>query len=378
MAKRWVRTMDYTLIVTVILIVLFSLLAIASATHVTQPSGENPYGFVEKQVLNIIFSLIIGAGILVMNYEDLSKTSRALYIINLLMLFLVLTPLGHNAKGATRWINLGFFLLQPSEFAKLFIIITFADFLAKREGQLNRLVDLLPCFIYIGIPMLLILKQPDLGTSLVFLAIMFGMLFMAGANPRILLVLLVGGIGLGIIWVWVHLRYHLWIPLQDYQLNRLLVFLDPWKEWQGAGYHVIQSLISIGSGGLWGKGIFNGSQNQLNFLPEQHTDFIFSVVGEELGFVGVTILLVLYFVLLYRGIRIVAVTRDMFGALLGSGVVSMLAFHILINIGMTSGIMPVTGVPLPFFSYGGSAMMTDMAALAILLNIYMHRQTIQF
>lgn len=378
MQKRWIRNIDFTLVGAIFIIIAFSLLAIASATHVTQPTGQNPYSYVEKQIINILISMVIAAALLSMHYQDLTRATRVLYIVNLLMLLAVLSPLGHSALGASRWINLGFFLLQPSEFAKLFIIITFADFLTKRQGKLNRLRDFLPCFVHIGIPMLLILKQPDLGTSLVFLAIMFAMMFIAGAKPSILIILLLGGLGLSILWVWAHLQYHIWIPLKDYQLNRLLIFMNPWKDWQGAGYNIIQSQIAIGSGGFWGKGIFNGSQNQLNFLPEQHTDFIFSVVGEELGFLGVTILLVLYFIVLYRGIRILVSSRDMFGSLLCTGIISMIGFHILINIGMTSGIMPVTGVPLPFFSYGGSSMMANMIALAILLNIYMHRAQLQF
>ncbi len=409
--KRFVKNLDYTLLIAVFLIICFSLVIISSATLVSSPmdlrqqqeiwnkdtlglSSEGtsePIGisivkytklffstFVKKQIFFVILSLIILGFVLSVPYEDFRRHRKTIYILNILLLLVVLSPLGHSAKGATRWINLGPFLLQPSEFAKIFIIITFADFLTRREGHLNTLKDMIPCFIHIGVPMLLILKQPDLGTSLVFIAIMFGMLFVAGANPKLVAGLFVGGWASAVGWVWAHFKFGLWIPLKDYQLDRLLVFIDPWKQWHGAGYHVVQSQIAIGSGGLEGKGIYNGSQNQLNFLPEQHTDFIFSVVGEEMGFIGVTALLLLFFILLYRGIRIASQARDLYGTLLATGVIAMLTFHILINVGMVSGIMPVTGVPLPLFSYGGSSMMTNMIAIGILLNVYMRRQKILF
>ncbi|SHE53152.1 rod shape-determining protein RodA [Desulforamulus putei] len=409
--KRFLKNLDYTLLIAVFLIICFSLVIISSATLVNSPmdfrqqqeiwnkdapglNGEaasEPIGtsflkytklffstFVKKQIFFVILSLIIMAFILSVPYEDFRRHRKTIYILNILLLLVVLSPLGHSAKGATRWINLGPFLLQPSEFAKIFIIVTFADFLTRREGKLNTFKDLIPCFIHVGVPMLLILKQPDLGTSLVFIGIMFAMLYVAGANPKLVAGLFVGGWAFAIGWVWAHFKFGLWIPLKEYQLDRLLVFIDPWKQWHGAGYHVVQSQIAIGSGGLEGKGIYNGSQNQLNFLPEQHTDFIFSVVGEEMGFIGVSALLLLFFILLYRGIRIASQARDLNGALLSTGVVAMFAFHILINVGMVSGIMPVTGVPLPLFSYGGSSMMTNMIAIGVLLNVYMRRQKILF
>lgn len=409
--KRVIKNLDYTLVIAVLLIICFSLVIISSATLVSSPkdfrqqqeiwnkdapglNGETnreplilsivKYSkllfseFVKKQIIWVMLSLVLAMMIVSVPYEDLRRHRKTIYLLNLLLLLAVLSPLGHSAKGATRWINLGPFLLQPSEFAKIFIIITFADFLARREGKLNSFKDLIPCFMHIGVPMLLILKQPDLGTSLVFIAIMFGMLFMASSNPKLIAGLFISGWGTAIGWVWAHFNLGLWIPLKEYQLDRLLVFIDPWKQWHGAGYHVVQSQIAIGSGGLEGKGIYNGSQNQLNFLPEQHTDFIFSVVGEEMGFIGVAALLLLFFIVLYRGIRIASQAKDLNGSLLATGVVAMLTFHILINVGMVSGIMPVTGVPLPLFSYGGSSMMTNMIAIAILLNVYMRRQKIVF
>jgi len=226
--------------------------------------------------------------------------------------------------------------------------------------------------------MLLVLKQPDLGTSLVFVAIMFGMLFVAGARPKHLIILiltgalLVGGI------LTAQLVFGLEKPLKPHQLDRLTTFVNPYKDPRGTGYHVIQSLVSLGSGGLWGKGLYQGSQTRLNFLPEQKNDFIFSVVGEEFGFIGALVLLFLFYIFVIRGIKIAMGSKDMLGTLLATGIVSMIVFHLLVNIGMAAGIMPITGIPLPFFSYGGSSMLSNMIGVGILLNVYLRRQVLTF
>jgi len=385
------KKIDYTLVMAVGIVVLYSLVVIYSATKpvellsaddIVGKSGDS-FAFVKKQVLWILLGIVAMMAMISIRYEDLARHVRFLYIFNLFVLAAVVF-IGHSTLGAQRWISLGPFRFQPSEFSKLIVIICFAVFLAAREGKLNSLRDLLPCFVFISVPMLLVLKQPDLGTSLVFIAIMFGMLFAAGARPALLLgvifsvVLLVGS------WLWAHYwlevnhGFNLWIPLQEYQFQRLIIFLNPWSDWYGSGYHIIQSQIAIGQGGFWGRGLFQGSQTHGNFLPIQETDFIFSVVGEELGFIGAFILLALYFIILYRGILIAAGAQDMLGNLLAGGIVSMLAFHVLVNVGMTIGIMPVTGIPLPLFSYGGSNMITNMAALGLLLNIGMRGKKILF
>ncbi|MEW6447702.1 MAG: rod shape-determining protein RodA [Bacillota bacterium] len=375
--KKFLRSLDYTLLVTAALIIVYGLIAISSATHVTNPTGEDPYSFMKKQLIWAALGFTVAFFFMGWHYEELPRYTTALYIINLALLTAVLF-VGHTALGAQRWIKLGPFLLQPSEFAKFIIILSLANFLARREGKLSRLRDLMPVFLYTGLPLLLILKQPDLGTALVFVAIMFGMLYMAGARTWLLLTLALSGMIAVCGWIWAHLNYGVWIPLKEYQLARLTIFLNPWQDWQGAGYHMIQSQIALGSGGLLGRGLYCGTQNQLNFLPEQHTDFIFSVVGEELGFVGAVTLLMLYFVLLYRSVKIATVAKDSFGRLVATGIVTMLVFHILVNVGMTTGIMPVTGIPLPLFSYGGSAMLTNLAAIGLLENIYARRQKILF
>lgn len=375
--KRFLRSLDYTLLAVAALIIVYGLIAISSATHVTNPTGGDPYSFMKKQIIWAVLGFAVAFFFMGWRYEELPRYTTALYIINLALLTAVLF-MGHTALGAQRWIKLGPFLLQPSEFAKFIIILALANFLVRREGKLDRLRDLIPVFLYTGLPLLLILQQPDLGTSLVLVAIMFGMLYMAGARTTLLLTLASSGLIFVCGWIWAHLNYGVWIPLKEYQLVRLTIFLNPWQDWQGAGYHMIQSQIALGSGGLLGRGLYCGTQNQLNFLPEQHTDFIFSVVGEELGFIGAGTLLILYFLLLYRGIRIATAAKDSFGRLVATGIVTMLMFHILVNIGMNTGIMPVTGIPLPLFSYGGSAMVTNLAAIGLLENIYARRQKILF
>lgn len=377
--SRMFKKLDQTLLAVVALIIIFSLITIYSAT---KDDALLKNDFV-KQILNIIIGLVAMIFMLNINYEDLAKHMKPLYLLNLLLLGAVIF-MGDSALGAQRWIEIGSFRFQPSEFSKLIIIICFAAFLNSRQGKLNRLRDLLPCFAFIGVPTLLILKQPDLGTSLVFMAIMFGMLFAAGARPWLLALLIVGGLAFVSLWIWAHFwleansAYSLWIPLKDYQLRRLTIFINPWADWLGDGYHVIQSQIAIGQGGLFGRGLFQGSQTHGDFLPIQDTDFIFSVVGEELGFAGAVTLLFLFFVLIYRCIYIAVNAKDNFGFLLSVGVISMITFHILINVGMTTGIMPVTGIPLPMFSYGGSNMITNLAALGLLLNINMKKQNILF
>lgn len=389
--SAFLKKLDRTLLAAVAMIIILGLVTIYSATKPAELSpvtgvvteGADPFAYVKRQLVMVM----LGTGVMIMmlyiRYEDLLKHVKFFYVLNLISLGAVLS-MGDSALGAQRWISIGFFRFQPSEFAKLLIIICFAAFLNARGNKLNRLRDLLPCFAYIGVPALLIMKQPDLGTTLVFFAIMFGMLFVAGARPRVLVGIIAGGIGTVSLWIWAHFwlaanrGFHLWMPLKDYQLKRLIVFIDPWKEWQGAGYNVIQSQIAIGQGGISGRGLFNGSQTHGDFLPIQETDFIFSVVGEELGFIGAFLLLVLFFIVIYRCIMIASNARDRFGALLAAGTVSMLTFHVLINVGMNIGIMPVTGIPLPMFSYGGSSMITNLTALGLLLNINMRQHKILF
>ncbi|GAW93326.1 rod shape-determining protein RodA [Calderihabitans maritimus] len=375
--RRLLRNLDYLFIGNIIFILAASLVVLTSASsNVT----SDPLYFVKKQLVWIIFGIFAAGVMAAINYAQLVNYTRFLYVANLLMLLAVLF-IGKEAKGAERWIQLGPFLFQPSEFSKIILIVTLAHFLEQRKGKLERLRDLLPAFVHVGIPMLFIMKQPDLGTSLVLMAILFGMLYIAGARPALLIGIIAAGIAVILLALFLHYQFGLPIPLKDYQLMRLVVFLNPYNDGQGgrgAGYHIIQSQVAIGSGHIWGKGWNRGSQVQLNFLPEHHTDFIFSVVGEEFGFIGAVFLLSLYFSLLYRAMKIALNAKDVFGVLLVTGVVSMFAFHILVNVGMTIGVMPITGLPLPLFSYGGSSMLTNMLALGLVLSVNLRRQKIVF
>ena len=367
LSKRLLRRTDLTLIVAAVAIVIMSLVIIGSATHVNTPSEER-YWFVQRQGISIVIDIALAAFLMNFDYKILQRYGNHFYVFNLILLILVML-VGQTALGAQRWIALGPISIQPSECSKLIMIMALAAMLEKRGGKINTLGELLPVAAYVGVPFLLVLKQPDLGTSLVFLAIFFGMVFAAGIRLRMLAWIF----GLGIAAMPV-----VWHFLKGYQKMRIMVFMDPNVDPLGAGYHIIQSKIAIGSGMLFGKGLFGGTQSQLNFLPENHTDFIFSVVGEELGFVGCAILLLLYLVVLWRGIRIAQDASDMFGRLLAVGITSMIAFHVLINVGMTMGIMPVTGIPLPLMSYGVSSLTTNIMAIAILLNIQLRRQKLLF
>ena len=367
MTKRLLRRTDFVLLAATAGILIMSLIVIGSATHINTPSDVR-YWFVARQGIFALMNIGIAAFLMNFDYKMLQGYGNKLYLFNLVMLVAVML-VGQSALGAQRWISLGPISIQPSEFSKLIMIISLATMLEKRVGELNTLHDLLPVAAYVGVPFLLVLKQPDLGTSLVFMAIFFGMVFVCGINLRLL-----GGIfGAGIAMMPI-----LWHFLKDYQKMRIMVFMDPNVDPLGSGYHIIQSKIAIGSGMLFGKGLFQGTQSQLNFLPENHTDFIFAVVGEELGFVGAAILLLLYLIVLWRGICIARDASDMFGRLLAVGITSMLAFHVLVNVGMTLGIMPVTGIPLPFMSYGVSSLTTNILSVAILLNIQLRKQKLLF
>lgn len=375
--RRLIKNFDFTLLFTVLIIIGFGLIILTSATHATMFQGDDQYAYVKKQFLSIMLGFIAILVILNMDYTQFAKYWKAIYLLNMVLLTAVMV-IGAEHKGAQSWIPLGGFSLQPSEFAKIAMIVTFAVYLSQREGKFNRFRDLLPTFLFFGPPLLLILMQPDLGTALVFIAIYFGMLYIAGAKPRNLLILILIGVILvgGVLTAQLGFGYDK--PLKPYQLDRLTIFVDPYKDPRGAGYHVIQSLVSLGSGGLWGKGLFRGTQTQLNFLPEQQNDFIFSALGEEFGFVGGASLLLLFYILVFRGVRIAMKAKDMMGTLMATGIVSMIVFHLLVNVGMAAGIMPITGIPLPFFSYGGSSMLANLIGIGILLNIYMKRQVLTF
>jgi rod shape determining protein RodA len=377
MLRRRLKGLDLNFLLALGILLGLNLLVLSSATaHL----NADPLYYVKRQALFIVLGLIAaGTIIFAFDYSKLHRWQHALYAVMIVML-LAVRLLGHKANGATRSIYLLGFDLQSSEFAKIMIIVCFASYLSKRQGELNHLKDLAPCFLYFVVPFLLVFIQPDLGTSLVFVVIFFGMLYLAGARPALLLEVLGGAVAVIALALALHFSpLHAPLPfLQNFQLSRLVVFINPYSDPLGDGYHIIQSLVAIGSGGFWGKGLYHGSQVQLNFLPEHHTDFIFSVIGEELGFLGAGILLALYYSLIARAQSMAFQSRDTFGRLMIGGIIFMWLFHILENIGMTIGIMPVTGIPLPFMSYGGSAMLTNLIAVGLILNVYLRKELLLF
>ncbi len=360
-AKRYLRNVNWPLAAGGILVAAIGIVCIRSAgLHSPDASGEY-----RKQILYLLLGVPLMWGVSLVDYRSWQRWAGVLYVVNLLLLLFILRG-GHSALGAQRWISLGpLGTFQPSEPAKLVIAISLAAVLCR--GTYENLQDLWKPLLAVAIPALLILKQPDLGTSLVLLAILTAELFFAlpkvsdfGIYALGLLVIAAAAVGTNAV-------------LKPFQRARLFVFLNPKADPQGAGYNLNQSKIAVGNGEWFGRGLYQGTQTQLDFVPEHSRDFIFTVLAEEWGLAGAVVLLALYATILYAGIRTMLAARDRFGLLLSAGLVGMLCFHVLVNVGMTIGIMPITGIPLPFMSYGGSAMLTDFAALGILLNVYSQR-----
>ena len=355
-ARRYAGRVNWYLVVAALLVTSFGIVIIQSAGLHTDP------GEYRKQILYAFLGIGVMIGFSRIDYRDLSKWAPGLYVVTLLLLAFILRG-GHSSHGAQRWISLGpLGTFQPSEPAKLILAISIAWVLCK--GEYTKLTELWKPLLMVAIPALLVAKQPDLGTALVFMAIMSAQLFFGLPKwQHFAAYALAGAAAMALA---IETKY----ILKPFQKARLLIFLNPKADPQGAGYNLNQSKIAVGSGGWFGRGLHHGTQTQLNFVPEHSTDFIFTVVGEELGFVGTVMLLACYGVLLFGGVIAMISARDRFGFLLASGIVAMFAFHIVVNIGMTIGIMPITGIPLPFLSYGGSAVLTDFAAIGVLLNIY--------
>jgi len=365
--RRLLKNLDVTLLVVALAILPFGCLMIYSASK----GGRAGLGYVERQLVWAPIGLLAGIIAASLDCRVLQRIAGKLYWINLLMLVGVLAA-GLSSKGAQRWIGYGPIRIQPSEFAKVILIIALATFLVKRMDTIRTFGTFAKSFAYLAVPMALIFRQPDLGTSLVLLGIWLTMLFVMGTDPRNVVIFLGACVVVGFT------VFHVHGVLKDYQKNRLVSFVDPAADPQGSGFQVTQSRIAIGSGQLAGKGFLRGTQREARFVPEQHTDFIFTVVGEELGFVGSSALLALYFILVWRGLNIMSATEDALARAIAAGVVGMFLLHIVVNIGMTVGIMPVTGVPLPMFSYGGSSLLANLVAIGLLEGISMRRHRIAF
>jgi rod shape determining protein RodA len=294
------------------------------------------------------------------DYHWLKTFTWPIYAFQLGLLVITLA-IGSGIGGSSRWVTILGLQFQFSEIAKILMIIVLANYLGARRGRLASLWSILGACVLVGPPLLLVLLQPDLGTSLVFAAILGGMLFMSGASLRWLSILAGAGLAaMPFIWTYV---------LRDYQKGRLTAFLDPLGDLQGAGYQLYQAQIAVGSGGLFGKGLTNGTQNALDFLPVQNTDFVFAILAEELGFVGALVVLGLFVALLWRVLIAAWRSKDPFGTLFGCGVAAMVVFQVLVNVGMVIGIMPITGIPLPFVTHGGASLISLAAGLGILESI---------
>lgn len=373
--RRYWRNLDIPLILAVIGLILLGFIAIYSASANRLLSDNmDPFYYLKRQAIFTVVGFIAAGIVLSIDYRAWRRWTRIGYFVNLAFLGLVLI-LGTTGFGAQRWFRLAGVNIQPSEIAKIIIIIVLAHYLEKHKNFDDW--KIFSPFILIGIPMVLIMLQPDLGTSMIFVGIIFSMLYIAGAPPKKLLII-AALCGLAMLSIIALSYFEVVDIIKPYQLNRLLVFRDPYSDPTGSGWNIIQSMIAIGSGGFFGKGYLSGTQSQLEFLPANHTDFIFSVVAEEFGFIGSIYVLFLYAFIIWRGLKIAAQAKDRFGMLLASGCVSFFTFHLIINVGMTVGLMPVTGLPLPFLTYGGSTLVTSLLAIGILLNVGLRRQKIMF
>ncbi len=375
--KKLLKNLNYYIPLAVFILVVIGFIAISSAVEVNK-SGSEGMVFLRKQIISFILGIMVIIAIQFFDYSIFKDYSDIIYLTTLGILGIILVA-GQKVAGGTRWIRFGPVNFQPSEVAKIMLILVLAAILDENRDLLKYLSGFIKPFIYAIIPFVLIILQNDLGTSLVLLTIFIGMLFVGGGNLKFLGLIFGGGGGLILMMVGSHLL--LGTPLfflKEYQLNRLIVFISPGIDPHGIGYNLTQSKIALGSGKFFGKGLFAGTQNQLQFLPEKHTDFIFSVIGEEFGFIGVGLIICIYLFLLWQIFKVASEARDNYGRLIATGIGTMLFFHILENVGMTMGLMPITGLPLPFISYGGSSMVTSLAAIGLVININLRNKKIIF
>ncbi len=328
-----------------------------SATAVEDKSQ----GLYRTQLLWFGVGTCLTALILLVHYSFFSRIAYVIYFMNLLLLAAVLV-VGKESLGAKRWIGVGGLRMQPSEFMKLSMVLCLAKYFEndRTVGGLG-VKELIPAGLLVAIPSALIMLQPDLGTAMIILLVFGSMMMFLKIKPQVLIAIAICGA--------IALPTAYKVALKPYQRQRIVTFLDPMTDPKGAGYNSIQSMIAVGSGKLFGKGYKKGTQSQLNFLPEHHTDFIFSVFSEEHGFVGCAVLLAMYMAFMISGLAVAYQSHDKFGLLLAFGIMSIFFWHTFVNMGMVMGILPIVGVPLPFLSYGGSSLLTSMLGVAILTNI---------
>jgi rod shape determining protein RodA len=360
--RRLIQNFDWTLMLILLLIAGVSVINLYSATYPIREAGG------AQIFMKQIYWFLIGFAVLLLmttfDYHLLERLAYPIYFFSIALLVIVLF-LGDMRSGSQRWISFAGISFQPSELMKVSMVITLAKFF-NDHAQVNeyRLRDLWQPFLLVAVPALLIIREPDLGTALLIVIVCFSIVLFAKMKWRSLLIL---------IFVTVSSGPFFWMNLKPYQQRRVLTFLSPDLDPLGAGYHINQSKIAIGSGLLWGKGFLKGTQTRLHFLPEQHTDFVFSVLAEEWGFLGVLILLLLFLALIVWGISIARISKDRFGTLIAVGVVAVIFWQTVINVSMTTGLLPVVGIPLAMVSYGGSAILSTMIGMGLLMNISMRR-----
>lgn len=366
-AVSTVGRMDGLMLVAVAALAVIGTMLVWSSTRTWAPGST---GLVKKHILNLVIGAVLAGTAAMVDHRALRLFAPLIYGVTLVGLILVITPLGSTVNGAHSWIMLGGgFAFQPSEFAKLGLVLMLAMLLAQpvRGTDRPRGFDVVIALVVSSLTMGLVMLQPDLGTTMVIGVITAGTMVVAGVRKRWIAGLTLSVIGAGVA-VW------LLDVLEPYQIARFTAFLNPASDPRGVGYNSTQSLIAIGSGEVFGKGLFGGGQTTGRFVPEQHTDFVFTVAGEEFGFLGSVTVVALIGVILLRGVRIARECDDRFGALMAGSIVCWLAFQSFVNIGMTIGIMPITGLPLPFVSYGGTATFANMIAFGLLQAIHMRRQ----
>ncbi len=366
MKKKMIKNIEWGILVCTLLLVVIGLVALFSATQNLE------YEEFKKQALWLVISIPVMIFVIAIEYEFYCKISPILYGVSLLLLIAVMFT--EPINGATSWFIIGPFSFQPAEFAKIVVVLFTTDIIVRLQkngkDEMNRLWKLGIMILTVAVPVILIIKQPDYGTALAFLVALIFMLFVAGIRKRYILIATL------LIVILVPLAYFFILP--DHAKSRIDVYLNPDSDPRGAGYNIIQSKLAIGAGQSFGMGLLKGNQTQLGYLYPKTTDFIFAVIGEEMGFLGGASVIVLYMILVINAIKVAKTARDDRGSYIAAGIAGIFFFHMLENIGMTMGLLPITGIPLPFVSYGGSSLLTNLILIAILLNISGRRQRTLF
>jgi rod shape determining protein RodA len=368
--QRWFSNIPWGIVGIVAVIALIGLTAVYSATY----TAKGPSSLYHKQLIWVAVGLMMMLLVLLADYHTVSRYAYVLYAVSIVLLLLVMV-MGRTGMGAQRWLALGPIAFQPSELMKLALTLALARYFSDnhKEGGF-MLSDMVVPVAMVLVPLALVLKQPDLGTALMLLLTSSLIILLAGVRMRsVLIVFIIGATLLSSMFLIPPVKKKIWGSLKPYQQNRIRAFLDPSSDPLGSGYHANQSKIAVGSGQITGKGFRRGTQSQMAFLPERHTDFIFAVIAEEHGLIGAGFMIFLYLSLLLIGIDTAKNAKDRVGALMAGGIVAMLSMYVFINIGMAVGIVPVVGVPLPLVSYGGTSIITTFLAIGLLLNIQMRR-----